>query len=246
VPSPKSKVEVATSQGRGDRPDQSVDWAWLGRAPYADVLSLQERLRDGIVQGAERETLLLVEHPSVITLGRNADAGNVLAAPEFLNTRGIPVVRVSRGGDVTFHGPGQLVGYPLFRLRDGVRAHVTAIGEAIIDVLAELGLSAEWRASHPGVWVGEEKVCAVGVHVRRGVAMHGFALNVNIDLRGFETIVPCGLRAFGVTSIAKQLGNSPSIDEMAIRTVRAFERRFAIRMEEVSFDSRLQIANQNL
>jgi lipoyl(octanoyl) transferase len=224
-----------------------VGWAWLGRAPYAQVLSLQERIRDGVIRGTGGETLLLVEHPPVITLGRNADPANVLASPQELRERGIPVVRISRGGDVTLHGPGQLVGYPVFRMQGGVRAHVTAMGKAIISVLADLGISADWRPSHPGIWLGEKKICAVGVHVRRGVAMHGFALNVNVDLSLFATIVPCGLRGFGVTSIAEVLGAAPGMDEMALKTVRAFERCFGVPMERISVsDSRLQTTIEDL
>jgi lipoyl(octanoyl) transferase len=215
---------------------------------YAQVLALQESLRDRVLQGTERETLLLVEHPSVITLGRNANPDNVLLCPQSLRERGIEVVRVSRGGDVTFHGPGQLVGYPVFRMRDGVRAHVVAMGKAIIAVLAELGIEGEWRERHPGVWLGDEKICAVGVHVRRGVAIHGFALNVSVDLSSFAAIIPCGLRSFGVTSIAKQLsGLPPAMDEVALRTVRALERSFHVEMQGIpASDSRLQIANQTL
>lgn len=239
-------VEVASIGAGLDCRRRAIDWAWLGRAPYAEVLALQERLRDAVIQGRGGEILLLLEHAPVITLGRNADAANVLASPEWLQAQGIPVVRVSRGGDVTYHGPGQLVGYPVFRMRDGIRAHVTGIAEAIIEVLAELGLSGEWRSSHPGVWLGDQKICALGVHVRRGVAIHGFALNVHVDLRSFEAIVPCGLRSFGVTSIASQLGSWPPMDEMATRIVHAFERRLGACMRRVVLDSRLQIANRNL
>ena len=224
-----------------------VRWAWLGRAPYAELLSLQEQIREGVIRGTECETLLLAEHPPVITLGRNADPSNVLASPQQLQERGMPVFRVSRGGDVTVHGPGQLVGYPVLRMRDGVRAHVTAMGEAVIAVLAELGIPADWRPSHPGIWLGEKKICAVGVHARRGVAIHGFALNVDVDLSLFSTIVPCGLREFGVTSIAEVLGASPSVHEMAQKAVHAFERCFGVQMERISVpDSRLQIAIEDL
>jgi len=233
-----------SADGRAPR---FVRWAWLGRVPYADVLSLQEQLRDRILGGTAADTLLLVEHPSVITLGRNANQDNVLASPQWLEKCGIAMVRVSRGGDVTFHGPGQLVGYPVFRMRDGIRAHVFSMGRAIIEVLAELGIAGQWRESHPGVWLGDEKICAVGVHVRRGVAIHGFALNVNVDLSSFGAIVPCGLRASGVTSIAKQLGTWPTMEEVALRTVRAFERCFGVQMARIpASDSRLQIANGNL
>ncbi len=222
-------------------------WAWLGRVRYDRALSLQERLRDGVLGGEDGEALLLLEHPPVITLGRSADPTHVLASPAVLDERGVQVVRVSRGGDVTFHGPGQLVGYPVFRTRDGVREHVRAMGRAIVEVLAGLGLPSRWDECHPGVWIGDEKICAVGVHVQRRVAIHGFALNVNVDLESFKTIIPCGLSSFGVTSIAKQLGSSPSMEEVARRTVDAFERCFAVRLCRIAAsDSRLQIPNGDL
>jgi lipoyl(octanoyl) transferase len=191
--------------------------------------------------------LLLLEHDPVITLGLSADVANVLASREDLLKKGISVVRTSRGGDVTFHGPGQIVGYPIFRLRRGVRAHVKAMAEGIIAVLGLLGIRAEWRESQPGVWVGADKICAVGVYVRRHVAMHGFALNVNNDLTAFQTIVPCGLRQAGVTSVATVLGTACALPEMAERLSRAFEQSFGMRLLRISASSsRLQIANGNL
>jgi lipoyl(octanoyl) transferase len=223
------------------------EWAWLGCVPYGRALRLQEVVRDQVAEGRAVDTLLLLEHEPVITLGRSADPANVLASPEDLGRNGISVVRTSRGGDVTYHGPGQLVGYPVFRLRRGVRAHVKAMADGIIAVLGTLGIAAEWQESHPGVWVGTEKICAVGVHVRRHVAMHGFALNVSTDLAGFRAIVPCGLRDTGVTSIAKLLGAAPELETVAERLRRAFERSFFMRMERISASSsRLQIANETL
>jgi lipoyl(octanoyl) transferase len=193
------------------------------------------------------DTLLLLEHEPVITLGRNADRANVLASPEDLHQRGIPVVCASRGGDVTFHGPGQVVGYPIFRLQRGVRAHVKALADGILATLSDLGIVGEWRDSHPGVWVGADKICAFGVHVRRRVAMHGFALNVNTDLADFGTIVPCGLRHAGVTSMAKLLQTSFELETIALHLSRAFARSFGMRLVRISASSsRLQIANGNL
>jgi lipoate-protein ligase B len=227
-------TEPSLRSGAGDERPRCVRWAWLGCAPYAETLDLQERIREGVIRGTEMETLLLAEHPPVITLGRNADAAHILASPQALQKSGVSVLRVSRGGDVTFHGPGQLVGYPVFRLRDGIRSHMLAMGEAIVAVLGELGVAATWRESHPGVWLGNEKICAVGVHVRRRVAIHGFALNVNVDLGRFSAIVPCGLRWFGTTSVAKVLGTSPAIEVMAESVARAFGCRFGVRMEKIS------------
>ena len=223
------------------------EWAWLGSVPYVEALRLQELVRDQVAEGRAADTLLLLEHEPVITLGRSADPTNVLASPEDLGRDGIPVVRTSRGGDVTYHGPGQVVGYPVFRLRRGVRAHVKAMADGIIAALGTLGIAAEWRESHPGVWVGTEKICAVGVQIRRRVAMHGFALNVNTDLAAFRVIVPCGLRGAGVTSVARILGVAHELETVAERLARAFERAFFIRLERISASSsRLQIANGNL
>ncbi len=171
----------------------------------------------------------------------------MLASPEELRDRCISVIRTSRGGDVTFHGPGQMVGYPIYRLRRGVRAHVMAMAEAVVAVLGYMGIAAEWRASQPGIWVGPDKICAVGVHVRRRVAMHGFALNVNNDLASFRTIVPCGLRQAGVTSVATLLGHTCDLPELSERLSHAFERSFVQRLVRISASSsRLQIAKGNL
>ena len=226
---------------------QPAEWAWLGRVSYAKALRLQEQVRDQVADGRAADTLLLLEHDPVITLGRSANPANVLASPEDLRDSGIAVVRTSRGGDVTFHGPGQVMGYPVFRLQRGVLAHVRAMVSGIIATLGPLGIVAEWRESHPGVWVGSDKICAVGVHVRRRVATHGFALNVNTDLAAFRTIVPCGLRDAGVTSIAKLLGSAREPEAIAQRLSHAFEQSFGMRMVRISASSsRLQIANEDL
>ena len=192
-------------------------WRWLGRVPFAATAREQERLRADVLRGDAPETLLLCEHDPVVTLGRSADPAHVLAPRAELARRGVEVESASRGGDVTYHGPGQLVGYPIVRLRGGILGHVTAMARAIAAVLAELGIDARWRREAPGLWVGGAggdegaKICAFGVHVHRRVAIHGFALNVARELDGFDLIVPCGLRAARTTSIAKQLapGRSP-------------------------------------
>jgi len=214
---------------------------------YARALLLQEQVRSQVAEGRGPDTLLLLEHDPVITLGRGADPSNIVATPESLRAAGISVERATRGGDVTFHGPGQLVGYPVFRLRRGARAHIRAMAEGIIAVLADLGISAEWRDSYPGVWVGPDKICAFGVHVRHRVAIHGFALNCSIDLTGFRSIVPCGLHGSGVTSIAKLVGFAPRTEVVAESVSRAFERSFGMPMVRIfASSSRLQIANVNL
>jgi lipoyl(octanoyl) transferase len=228
-------------------PSSSCEWSWLGRVDYQVALALQERVRNAILESRNRETLLLLEHDSVITIGRHAGSANVLATPEELQRLGVSLARASRGGDVTFHGPGQLVGYPIFRVRGGVRAHMMRMAEGVRLVLAELGIEAAWRDSHPGLWVGQEKICAVGIHVRRRVAIHGFALNVDVDLDGFRNIVPCGIVGAGVTSIARLGLLPPSLETLAERVASAFERSFDMRMQRVRANaSRLQCAHADL
>jgi lipoyl(octanoyl) transferase len=225
--------------------DPVAEWAWLGRVAYGTALRLQEQARDEVADGA-RDILLMLEHDPVITLGRAANAEHVLAPAEALSSSGISVVRTSRGGDVTLHGPGQMTGYPIFRLRRGVRAHVRAMADGIAAVLHDLGIVAEWRESTPGLWIGQNKICAFGVHVRRRVAMHGFALNMNNDLDCFQTIVPCGLRQSGVTSTAALLGFRLDLEETAEQIAHAFEKSFDTKVERLSANSsRLQIAIGN-
>jgi lipoyl(octanoyl) transferase len=224
-----------------------IEWAWLGAVPYAEALRLQEQIRDGVAGGSAAETLLLLEHPPVITLGRHASPANVLASPDRLARDGTTVVHTSRGGDVTFHGPGQLVGYPVFRLPRGIRAHVTEMASGIIAVLAAMGIAAAWRESRPGIWVGDDKICAFGVHVRRRIAIHGFALNASVALGGFRAIVPCGLAGAGVTSIAKLKGSAPQLEILAVRVASAFEHSFGVRMVRIPpTSSRLQNASSDL
>jgi len=213
--------------------DAVAEWTWLGRIPYGPALELQEQIRNEILAGRRRETLLLLEHPAAITLGRHADPAHVLLPIPVLRARGIDVCRTSRGGDVTFHGPGQLVGYPIFRLRRGVRAHVETLATSIVEWLAGLGLAAEWRASTPGVWLGLDKICAFGVHVRHRIATHGFALNLAIDLDGFASIIPCGLPRAGVTSLAREIGSSPPPEVVARSLIRLFEKNFGVQLVEV-------------
>ncbi|HVZ75432.1 MAG TPA: lipoyl(octanoyl) transferase LipB [Polyangia bacterium] len=194
---------------------------WLGRISFDEALAIQERVRADVIAGTGPETLLLCEHEPVITLGRSARAENVLAPHEELARRGVAVRPASRGGDVTYHGPGQLVGYPIVRLRRGVVAHVEGMANGLAAVLATFGIAGRWRRDEPGLWIdrGEvnppAKICAFGVHVRARVSMHGFALNVTTPLDAFRLIVPCGLDGAAVTSIAEEVGNAPSVAELA-------------------------------
>ncbi len=191
----------------------------LGHAPYEPTLQLQQRLW-GRVQASESELayLVLVEHdPPVITLGRGADRRNVIATPEALAAAGVELHEASRGGDVTYHGPGQLVGYPILRVdRHGrdVHRYLRDVEEVLIGVLGRFEIDAGRSKGFTGVWVGAKKVAAIGIAIRRWVSYHGFALNVNPDLSHFNWIVPCGIRDKAVTSMAKLLGEPIDVSDV--------------------------------
>ena len=181
----------------------------LGTAEYREVWDLQRRIAGEVAAGRRPNTMLLVEHPHVYTLGRRGESSDVLVDAHKLASIGASVVEVDRGGQATYHGPGQLVCYPVIRLRptfDGPLAYVRALEEAIIGALARFGISAESEDRPTGVWVGDAKIAAIGVKVSRGTTTHGVALNVDPDLSYFENIVPCGDPEGRVTSIAVELG----------------------------------------
>jgi lipoyl(octanoyl) transferase len=181
----------------------------LGRVPYAEALELQARLVAERQQDLVPDTLLLLEHDPVFTLGRNARAEHVLFPADALRARGFAVFETGRGGDVTYHGPGQVVGYPILHLEPGrqdVHRYVRDLEEVMIRACADHGVAAGRIAGRTGVWVGGEKVGAIGVRIARWVTSHGFALNVANDLEPFGLIVPCGIRDGGVTSLERLLG----------------------------------------
>jgi lipoyl(octanoyl) transferase len=192
---------------------------WLGRIGYREAWALQKELLDARVTGAIGDQLLLLEHEPVLTLGRQADEAHVRARPSELRRRGIEVIRVERGGEVTYHGPGQLVAYPIIRLGDRgilVRPLVAALEAAMIATTAELGVETFRRDGHPGCWVEGEpdrgrphrKIGALGLRIERGVSYHGIALNIDVDLRDFDLIDPCGMPGLVSTSIAEELGRT--------------------------------------
>jgi len=200
---------------------------WLGRIRYQPALELQRELVRQRQQGLIPDQLLLLEHFPVITLGRNGKREHVLASDDVLQRAGIEFWSTDRGGDVTFHGPGQLVGYPILDLREWKRdvvAYVRALEQVLIDALEELGLKAGRRPGATGVWIANRKIAAIGVHISRWVTSHGFALNVNTDLNYFRYIVPCGL-PFPVTSI-EQEGIRVSLDYASEVVSRHFGRVF--------------------
>ena len=192
----------------------------LGRVPYADGLAIQAQLVSDRQAGLVPDTLLLLEHDPVFTLGRNARAEHVLLSADDLKARGFEVFETGRGGDVTYHGPGQVVGYPILDLapdRCDVHRYVRDLEEVLIRTCADYGIAAERVPGMTGAWVGPEKVGAIGVRIARWVTSHGFALNVANDLAPFGLIVPCGIRGRGVTSLAQQLGRPVPVAEVASR-----------------------------
>jgi lipoyl(octanoyl) transferase len=209
----------------------------LGLVDYADGLRLQRQRVAARKAGVIPDTLLLLKHPHVYTLGRNAKKENLLISPEQLAARGAQVFEIDRGGDVTYHGPGQLVGYPILDLaqhRRDIAWYMRCLEEVLIEVAGDYGIEAGRLAGAPGVWVGNNKLAAMGVHISRWVTSHGFAFNVNTDLRYFDWIVPCGLRDKGVASLQKLLGRRVEMDEAAERVIRRFGRVFELEMLEVA------------
>jgi lipoate-protein ligase B len=182
----------------------------LGRVPYAEALELQRSIaRDRISGAISQDVLLLMEHPPVVTLGRSSKEKNLTASPEFLQSRGVELFEVERGGDVTFHGPGQLVGYPIIDLkrhRQDLHWYLRSIEQALIDTLADYGIPGERNTAYTGVWTRGKKIASIGVHARDWVTWHGFALNVTTELSYFNLIVPCGIDGVVMTSIARELG----------------------------------------
>ncbi len=194
--------------------------------PYREAWNLQKRIHAEVVAGARPPTLLLVEHPPVITLGRKATGENLLFPESWYRSRGFEVFWVERGGDVTYHGPGQLVAYPIFPVERRVRDFLRRLEAAVIRVAESYGLAAYATPGYAGVWVGEEKLAAFGVAVKEGVAFHGLALNVNTRLEDFGLIVPCGIRDKGVTSLERLLGHPVPMEEVKARLVEAMKEVF--------------------
>ncbi len=220
-----------------------VSLVHLGRVDYAAALDLQQQVC--LLRQQERigDVLLLVEHPAVLTLGRNAHREHVVASDDLLARRGIGLFETKRGGDVTYHGPGQLVGYPILDLRAfippiGIVDYLRKLEEVLIRACADYGVLTQRLTGRAGVWtmpggeIAEKKIAALGVHVARGVTTHGFALNVTTDLQDFDLIVPCGIRDRGVTSLEAEvvLASPPSMEQVANSVSRHFGRVFGRQM----------------
>ena len=212
---------------------RALDVRRLGRVPYADALALQRSLVDDRRAGRIGDTLLLLEHPHVLTLGVRGDGGraHILASADALAARGIEVHETGRGGDVTYHGPGQIVGYPIIDLnpdRRDVHRYVRDLEAVLIRTAADYGIEAGRVEGLTGVWVGDEKLAAIGVRIARWITSHGFALNVTTHLDHFNLIVPCGIGDRGVTSMARLLGQSVDTAEVENRIVEHFSNVFAL------------------
>jgi lipoate-protein ligase B len=213
-------------------------WRDLGRLPYDEALQIQLETVDSVQNGVP-STLLLVEHEPVLTLGAGFHRENLLLAESEYVERGISVRMTDRGGDITYHGPGQLVAYPIFDLNllgKDLHLWLRNLEEAVIRAVAPLGLIGVRVPPHTGVWLGEtdsemQKVCAIGIKVRRWVSFHGLALNVTLDLAPFETIIPCGIQNRGVTSLATALGREVSLGEAKARLLAGFESVFPIKWQ---------------
>lgn len=217
----------------------------LGRRPYRDALALQRALHAAVAEGRERDTWIVVEHDPVITLGRNAKRENLLLAQPLLDARGVDVVAVERGGDVTYHGPGQLVVYPirtLPRFREVV-PFVSALENAVIAALKTFGIDANGRKEHRGVYVGDNAICAVGLAVQKMTSLHGLALNANTALDYDRLITPCGTPQFGITSIARELGRDVTWSEARDAVLPALEGAFDLRFERVAETTPLPAAS---
>ena len=212
-------------------------FAWLGTLEYLSARSLQDSLVDLIHDGESPNTLLLLEHPNVYTRGRLSQAEHLLSPQDELAASGISVYDTDRGGQVTYHGPGQLIGYPIINLRDwggGPLQYVRTLEQAIVGTLTDFGIPAHTEQGLTGVWTTEGKVAAIGVKISRGVSFHGFSLNINTDLSWYRHIVPCGIADRPVTSMSRLLDENVDAEAVRYSLVYRFGRAMRMRMAEVA------------
>jgi len=206
---------------------KKINAVYLGRMEYGYVLSIQEKLQQKRINDEAEDTILIVEHPEVLTMGRRAKESNILLPKGILKEKGVDIFEVNRGGDVTYHGPGQIVGYPVIDLKGygkDIKAFVWNIEEIFIKLLKkEYDIDAyRDEKKYTGVWVGNDKITAIGIAVRHWVTMHGFAYNVNTDLENFKWINPCGITDKGITSLEKLLGKKVDFDEEIKKVLQYF------------------------
>jgi lipoyl(octanoyl) transferase len=209
----------------------------LGTVEYGEAAALQESLRERVIAGELPDLLMLLEHPAVYTLGRRSDPSDLPFGPDFWRARGIDVVRTARGGKLTYHGPGQLVGYPIMRAGD-IPAFIGAMERAIVTALAEEGVEARGRdhegAAYTGVWVEDRKIASIGVHFSRGVSAHGFALNIDNDVEPFHQVTACGLPGVRMTSVALETGRTGTLPCLRKRVAYAYAREHGRRQRIVT------------
>src|ERR687885_1609887 len=205
----------------------------LGCVEYREALALQQSIRAEVQAGEQAEVLLLLEHPPVYTLGRRSEPGDLPMGEDWYRAQGIDVVRTDRGGKLTYHGPGQLVGYPIVRVSD-VLAYLRTMEAAIVAALADEGIAAGPREGLTGVWVQERKIASIGVHISRGVTTHGYAINVDNGLQPFEWVVPCGLAGVQMTSVARETGRAGQLVCFRRRMAHRFAQAFGARQRLVT------------
>jgi lipoate-protein ligase B len=228
-----------TSASPPPKKSRPLHWTWLGGVPYSPLAALQESLRQDLRYERGEEHFLLLEHdPPVFTLGRNATEADVVASPKWLEQHGVEVHQTNRGGQVTYHGPGQLVGYPILNLnpdRRDVRHYVRDLQEVLIRTLADFDVVGERREGQDliGIWVGNEKIASIGVHLSRWITLHGFALNIYTDLSHFDGIVACGLPKVQMTSIERLLGEAPPMPAVAARAADHLGRIFGRELQQI-------------
>ncbi len=205
--------------------EKNLNLLYLGKCEYEKALDIQFRLLKKRQQGEIDDTLILVEHPAVITLGKSASDKHVVASEKELSRQGIQRFETNRGGDVTYHGEGQIVGYPIVNLIENkikVRSFVEKMEDVFVNILKDFDLQAQGSSKDIGVWVGNEKITAIGLAVKKGVTMHGFAFNVNTNLEHFQYIIPCGIQDKGVTTLEKLTGESQNFSRMNERVAEEF------------------------
>jgi lipoate-protein ligase B len=212
----------------------------LGQLPYAEALELQIRLRDARQSDDIPDTLLLLEHPPVYTRGRRTEPHDLPMGEDWYRAQGIEVHDSDRGGRVTYHGPGQLVGYPIMSIAD-VPEYVHTMERAVIAALADEGIEARVREGLTGIWAGDAKIGSIGVHVSRGVTTHGFAVNVDNDLQPFDWIVPCGIDGVRMTSVLKETGRTEAMSCFRKRTAYRFAQAYGMRQRITSLDRLLGV-----
>ena len=217
--------------------------AWilnLDTVPYEEAFDLQKKLVELRIQDKINDTLILLEHPPVFTITRKDTIKNILVSPDELKEKGIAVCKTNRGGDITYHGHGQLVGYPIMDLKEhgkDLHKYIRNIEEMIINLLTDYGISAHRDKRHPGVWVEEEKIAAIGISVKSSwITMHGFSLNINPDLSHYSLIVPCGITDKGVTSLSKLLRTSVSHKDVRQKLIQHYEEVFNLNTRKTTLE----------